>query len=218
MNEWYDEESEGYERLFQQIGPEWANEHAQQLFEENARLFTAQRLKSYYVQHPEVARPAVSTVEYAKTLMPGFPAAAFVFAATSVELTWKTAILKPLVSGVVHVETLAEEIVDRAVPKTGGLAQLEKFLSAILKEISTIDLTTYKRSNTKELLRLEINKIAQARNVVLHTGHGVDSATAKHAIEVAESMLLELFPKLIDSLGLKLDGTCTVHDTGIPSY
>ena len=63
MNEWFDEESEGCEQLYQEIGPEWANDHAQQLFEENSRLFTAQRLKSYYVEHPDVAAPAVSTVE-----------------------------------------------------------------------------------------------------------------------------------------------------------
>jgi len=48
----------------------------------------------------------VSAVQYARTLLPSFESAALVFAAVSIEITWKSAVLKPLVAGVVHIEAL----------------------------------------------------------------------------------------------------------------
>jgi len=214
-DEWDARQDAAYEQLYQEIGPEWARDHAQELFEENydeaTRQFTEQRLKSYYLAHPQIAIAAVSAVEYAKQLFPSFEAASLVFAATSIELTWKSAVLKPLVFGVVHVEALAESIADRSIPKTGGLTQLGGFLSVVLKETASIDFATYKRSGSNELLRTEINRIAQDRNEVLHLAKRLDAEAAKLAIDVAESMLLEFLPKLIKAIGLNIDGMCVIH-------
>lgn len=207
--------------LYEEIGPEWARDHADELFEQSydeaTQRFTEERLKSYYLQKPDVAVPAVTTVEYAKKLLPAYPAAATVFAATSVELTWKGAILKPLVFGLVHVDALASAIVDRTIPRTGGLTQLNSFLSAVLKETAGIDFANYTRKGSSGLLREEINSVTQARNNVLHLGAPSNLKTAEFAIEVAESVLVELYPKLLNSLGLRLDGLHIVHENRISS-
>jgi hypothetical protein len=160
-----------------------------------------------------LANPAISAVQYARTLLPGFPAAALVFAAISVELTWKATILKPLVAGVVHVPALADEIVNRAVPKTGGLKQLGEFLAIVMKETASIDFKTFKRTGSTELLMTEINGVSEARNQVLHQAKGCDGSTAQLAVEVAESLLLELLPKLVKSLGLTIDGIGVIDDS-----
>ena len=95
------------------------------------------------IPHPRHALPLLAArPEYAKTLLATHPAASLVFAATSAELTWKSAILRPLVFGIVHVEPLANLIVERAVPKQGGLTNLYALHSAILKEVAGIDLST----------------------------------------------------------------------------
>jgi len=205
-------EQEGYERFFEEIGPEWVREHSQEVYDDATRRFTEQRLKAYYVENPLLANPAISAVDYARTLMPAYPAAALVFAGTSVELTWKSAILIPLVSGVVHVPALADEIVNRAVPKTGGLKQLGEFLAVVLQETAAIDFKTYKRSGSSELLTSEMKRVAEERNKVLHQAIGCDASTAQFAIVVADSLLLELLPKLVKSLGLTIDGMGLVHD------
>ncbi|HWA95098.1 MAG TPA: hypothetical protein VG844_10905 [Terracidiphilus sp.] len=205
-------EDEGYQRLYEEMGPQWVDEHSQEIFDEATKRFTEQRLKAFYLANPMLANPSISAVDYARPLLPQFPAAALVFAGTSVELTWKSAILKPLVAGVVHLPALADEIVNRAVPKTGGLKQLGEFLAIVLRETATIDFKTYKRSGSAELLTTEINKITETRNQVLHQAIGCDARTAQFAIEVADSMLLELLPKLLNSLRLKMDGMGMVRD------
>jgi hypothetical protein len=93
-------EEEGYQRFFEEIEPQWAQEHSEDLFDDATRRFTEQRLKAHYLEHPILTIHAVSAVQYARTLMPAHPAAALVFAGTSLELTWKTTILIPLVAGV----------------------------------------------------------------------------------------------------------------------
>lgn len=208
-------EDEGYHQLYEEVGPQWLAEHEKEVFDDATRRFTESRLKAYYITNPLVANPAISAVDYARTLLPTFPAAALVFAGTSVELTWKTAILKPLVAGVVHVPTLADEIVSRAVPKTGGLTQLGEFLAIVMRETAGIDFKTHKRSGSSELLTTEMKRVAEERNKILHQGIGCDARTAQFAIAVADSVLLELLPKLLASLGLTMDGMGMVHD-GVP--
>jgi hypothetical protein len=205
-------EDEGYQQMFEEVGPQWLAEHSQEVFDDATKRFTEQRLKAFYLANPMLANPAISAVEFARKLLPTFPAAALVFAGTSVELTWKTAILKPLVAGVVHVPALANEIVNRAVPKTGGLTQLGEFLAIVLRETAAIDFKMYKRSRSSELLTSEMNRVAEERNKVLHQAIGCDAPTAQFAIEVADSLLLELLPKLVKSLGLTIDGMGLVHD------
>jgi len=208
-------EDEGYQQMFEEVGPQWLAEHSQEVFDETTKRFTEQRLKAFYLANPTLANPAISAVDYARTLLPSFPAAALVFAGTSVELTWKSAILKPLVAGVVHVPALADEIVNRAVPKTGGLTQLGEFLAVVLRETAAIDFKIFKRSGSSELLASEMKRVAEERNKVLHQGIGCDAPTAQFSIEVADSLLLELLPKLIKSLGLTIDGMGIVDD-GVP--
>jgi hypothetical protein len=205
-------EEEGYQQLYEEVGPRWMADHSQELFDEATKRFAEQRLKAYFLANPMLAAPAINAVEYARTLLPAFPAAALVFAATSVELTWKTAILKPLVAGVVHVPALADEIVNRAVPKTGGLKQLGEFLAIVMQETAAIDFKTFKRAGSYELLTTEINRVTETRNQVLHQAKGCDTLTAQFAAEVAESLLLELLPKLVNSLGLAMDGIGIIED------
>ena len=57
--------------------------------------------------------------------------------------------------------------------------------------------------------------IAEERNKILPQGIGCDAPTAQFAIEVADGLLLELLPKLVNSLGLTIDGMGMVYD-GVP--
>jgi hypothetical protein len=215
-DEWDAMQDDAYDHLYEEIGPEWARDHAQELFEENydeaIQHFTKARLKSYYLAHPQVATPAVSAVQYARTLLPSFESAALVFAAVSIEITWKSAVLKPLVAGVVHIEALAEEIVEKAIPRTGGLGRLGAFLSMVLKETASLDFSTHKRPGSGDLLLNEINCIARARNDVLHEGKGCRAGMAQMAIDVADYMLLSFLPLLIKAIDLRIDGMCLIHD------
>src|SRR5271163_4147835 len=107
----YDAEMEAAAELhYDEVGKEWARDHAEELakefFEDNYKdavnQFTSERLQSYYLKHPELASAAINALQYAQLLRPSFHRAALVFAATSMELTVKNVLLKPIISGLVH--------------------------------------------------------------------------------------------------------------------
>ncbi len=204
------------QEFYNEIGPAWVQDHAEELYEVHydlvTRDFTQARLKSYYLLHPDVAVPAARAVEYAKSIPPQFATAGFVFAATSVELTWKACIARPLVSGIVLFEALAQSIVEKAVPKYTGPPGLGALLSAVLRETAAIDLTTYKITGSRLLLRDEINDISGKRNEALHQGKAFDWHAAAFAIEVADRLLQEFLPKLLSTIGLSVDRAFIIHE------
>ncbi len=60
-----------------------------------------------WVRDNALAVPALEGLIYARTLMPTHPRAVLVFGATSTELVIKNVLLRPLISGSVHIEDLA---------------------------------------------------------------------------------------------------------------
>ncbi len=109
------EQEAAAEEYHEKIGRAWARDNAAELakeffednYEEAVRVFTTERLQSYYVQHPELAVPALNTLGYAQSLMPTYPQAALVFAVSATEIIVKDVFLRPIVSGLVHSEDLA---------------------------------------------------------------------------------------------------------------
>jgi hypothetical protein len=71
---------EGWDRLYNELGPQYLQEHGYDLYDEHAKQaiheFQADRLKSYFLNHTNVAQPAFETLDYARRLLPDHPRAA----------------------------------------------------------------------------------------------------------------------------------------------
>jgi len=89
MSERWEYEEEAAEeafhgRLYNELGPQWAEDHAfgpyEDHYKEAIKEFTAERLKSYYVAHPNLAEAALNSLMYADSLMASHPKGALVFA------------------------------------------------------------------------------------------------------------------------------------------
>lgn len=206
----------GLQELYNALGPQWVADHAQELYEEHydqaTREFSEGRLKSYYLGNPQVALPALLALAHAKTLQPHSATAALVFAAVSAELTLKSAVLKPLVSGIVLIEALAQPITKSAIPKRGALPPLAAML---LREAAGIDLTKFTRTGSQVPLMTEILRVFDLRNAALHEGRKLDDQAASQAVEVAQSLLQELLPQVLAALRLHLDQSFVVRDAPI---
>src|SRR4051812_27210473 len=65
-------QDEFYDRLYKEFGPQWVDEHADELYRQHyddaVREFTTERLQSYYVMHPDLAQPAFRALAYAPRL------------------------------------------------------------------------------------------------------------------------------------------------------
>ncbi len=82
----YDPEDAAREAYETEMAEYFDHELYEEHYEEAIKEFTAERLQSYYVANPRLAKPARDSLVYAKSLMPAYPKAALVFAATAVEL------------------------------------------------------------------------------------------------------------------------------------
>ena len=206
-----------YDYYYNEVGPQWARDHARELaqeyYEENyeqaVKEFTSERLQSYYVANPNLAVPAIEALRCAHSLMPSFPQAALVFAVTATELAVKTALLKPIVFGLVHAEGLASFITDLATQHT-GVDRFQILLTKTLAECGGVELETFKRANSAKTLWREIDEVQRARNAVIHRGEMANKTKADLAISVAGTLLTEIFPQVLAKLGLHLDDSTTV--------
>jgi hypothetical protein len=201
------------EELYKELGPEWARDHAEELLQEHyddaVSLFTSERLQSYYLKHPSLAIPAHEALLYARALTPAFHRAALIFGVTSMELTVKNVLLKPIIAGLVHNEDLASFIADLTT-KQQGMDRFQSLLIGILSQFGGVELRTFKRPASTETLWQEMGEIQTARNDVIHRGETATVDIATLSILVAETLLNEIFPKILAKIGLHLHSPLTV--------
>ena len=67
--------------------------------------FTVERLQSYYLQYPDIAKPAFKALTAARQLISHHPTASFIFSTISIEVGIKVTLLKPVVYCLVHSES-----------------------------------------------------------------------------------------------------------------
>jgi hypothetical protein len=109
-----------YEKLYNEFGPEWAEEHLVELNTQAIEAFTNDRLQSYYLNHPDMAESALGMVNDMAALAKEHPVAAVLFAASVVEITIKQLLVKPRLNGLVHNETVAELVMELTPREVGS--------------------------------------------------------------------------------------------------
>ena len=187
---------EAYENMSRELYPE----HKEQAIAE----FTRERLRSYYVAHPDVLVPAVRTFKEAKALLAeGHNSAAFVFAASATELFLKVSLLRPVVYGLVHSEALAELVVTSALSQT-GFKRYEQLLAKLFSELAGIDLKLLRRKSSAKPLLAEASEIQDVRNVVVHRGEEATSEQAALATDVATEVFNQVIAEVLRQLGLSV--------------
>lgn len=211
----WEAEQEGAEELHndslrEQFMPELYEEFARDvrsgkddLYGEIIEQFTSERLQSFYLANPAVAERSLRALEEARGLSTEHPSAALVFAAISIEVGLKTALLKPILHGLVHID-FAAALITRLVPSQQN-DEFNKVLFGILKEVGGVDLHSFIKPGWTRPLWEEILSIRTQRNRVLHVAEEVSPTEAQHAVEIASAVIEDLFPRVIDTLGLKTD-------------
>jgi hypothetical protein len=195
-------------------GPDWSDEidfevYQQQISDDAVRQFTGERLQSYYLANPKLGEPALDALSYAQTLLPKHPLAALVFATTAMELAIKVVLIRPIVSGLVLTEGLAEFITDLTTQHT-GMDRFQDLLTEILARFGGVDLKTYTRPNSKRTLWQEIAEVQKARNGVIHRGEKVKGSMGHLAVAVGATLLRKIFPIILGNLKLHLHAPITV--------
>jgi hypothetical protein len=205
------EEEATQEGLREQFMPELYEEFARDvlsgkddLYGEIIEQFTSERLQSFYLANPAIADRALWALQEARALEAQHPSAALVFAAIAIEVGLKTTLLKPILHGLVNLDSAAALIAGLVHDQHNE--NFKRVLFGILKEVGGVDLLAFKRPGCNQPIWEEILNTRTQRNGVMHGGGQVPRAGAEHAIQIASTVLEELFPQVIAALGLKTDG------------
>ena len=183
-------------------------EHKKEAIEE----FTDERLQSYYLNHKLLAKPAVHALSEARNLIGTNETASFIFATIAMEVGLKTTLLKPIVYGLVHDDSVAVLITDLTVSHT-GMDKYRKLLLQVLRDHGGVDLDNFKRSGANKMLWEEIKNIQKIRNSIMHRGEAASKEEATLALRVASEILETMFPAVATKMGLHLhDGFRICND------
>jgi hypothetical protein len=187
---------EAYERLSSELYPG----HAKQAIRE----FVSGRLKSYYLDHPEVVRPGFDMQAEAKALLNDkHYSASLVFAASAAEQFLRVALLRPVVFGLVHLEPLADLVVEAALTQP-GYVRYTKLLSGLFLELTHQDIATMVRPGKTIPLLNEASTLQTRRNEVVHRAEVITEAEAVSAIAVSAGVYLHILTQALDALDLQV--------------
>lgn len=174
-------------------------EHKEQAIDE----FVTERLRSYYLANPDVMAPALQMYKEGRELEQVSSSAAVVFYVSATDVAMKSALLRPVVHGLVHSESLAGLVADLTVKQT-GLDRFRNLLFGVLEEYGEIDLANFRIEGHKAKLWDEMRRVQEARNALVHRGRYPSSEEIDLAKEVATIIIGNFLVNVVQSLGLRL--------------
>jgi len=200
------EREEAYDEFVSSLAEELYEEHRDQAIDE----FVTERLQSYYHSNPLIATKAVNFLNLSAERTSSDPTASLLYSAISTEVILKSVILKPIVSGLVHSESVAELISTLLVKQT-GIDRFKELIFRILEDNISLPggAAGYCRENSNVSLWKEREKIQALRNNVAHQANTCSEHDAELSYQVAMAFL-GLTEKLINSLGFHFDKDCKI--------
>lgn len=170
--------------------------------------FTFDCLRAYYLKNPSLAVDAFAIYDEASKAFDVSPSAGLVLFTTAIEVCLKVALLKPVVYGLVHNESMAG-IVSDLVVRHNGWDRFRDLISRVVTQYGGIDFDNYRIPGHPVTIWQDIDRIQKARNKVMHQGRQADKEVAALAMEVACHVLGIFLSKILNSFSLSVaaDGT-----------
>jgi hypothetical protein len=194
----YDENDAAMDEFYDQISHELYPDHRDQAISE----FTQERLKSFYIKSPLVMRMAVASLQQGKSLLSdNYFAPSLVSFMSAIELLLKATLLRPVVYGLVHHESLAEIIVKHALGQS-GFDRYEDLLSDLFLSLANMDIKNVKRENSNKTLLAECKCLQKIRNDIIHKGETCQQDDAELALSVSVAVFEKIVMPMLYSLGL----------------
>jgi hypothetical protein len=195
------EQEAAYAEFASSLAEELYEEHRDQAIEE----FVTERLQSYYLSNPLIATKAVNFLFLSAERISSDPTASLLYSAISTEVILKAVILKPIVSGLVHSESVAE-LISTLLTKQTGIDRFKELIFRILEE--NINLPNgaagYCRQGSKASLWKERETVQNLRNNIAHQANTCSEQEAELSYQVALTFY-ELTRTLIGNLGFYFD-------------
>ncbi len=171
--------------------------------------FTEERLTSFYFEHPNILKESYEIFNESIMVMKHSPSASLLLSCSSIEVSIKVGILKPIIYGFVHSEMAAEIIADTAIKQT-GLDRFRDLLAKLINDVASFDIKSFKRNGSAKSFWNERSEIQIIRNNIAHKAVKCTAEEAQFSIDVASALFQELIPKILSALNLETNSQCEV--------
>jgi len=188
-------QEEYYDKLYQ--------EEFENISSEAIEYFKEARMSSYFDGYEDPTISAKIAIARSNKLLKEDLTASYLFAAVSIELMIKKAVIRPIVHGLIHNESFAKLVSDRIVA-SGSHTRQKTILWPLFKDFMDFDFKEDKRPDSTTKLWNEIVQISEKRNSIVHKGIEIDSEEeVAKVIEIALFIMNELLPKMLTTLGIR---------------
>ncbi|MBL8208571.1 MAG: hypothetical protein JNM09_30350, partial [Blastocatellia bacterium] len=128
-----------------------------------------ERLEAFYLRKADIVlAPLHLLIEARELYQLNRYSASQVFAGAALEVTFKDVLLKPIVSGMIHNDTVAEIIIDIFSSHIREIDKFKGLLINVIKEVSGINISEYKLENSKQTIWEQATEARKQRNALLH--------------------------------------------------
>ena len=186
------EEDAARDEFYDRITAEVLADHRDIIISE----FVEDRLAAYFDARPEIEKSAEKPLSTAKMLLTVNPSASLVFSMTSVEISMRDLLLKPIVAGLVHNPDIADVVADLVDAKNKKTITLLDF---VFTEIGLPSIRNQTLCGDR-LLWSERRELQEMRNGIVHRGDDVEQEHAQRGLNLAKHFIRKLYPAIRDHL------------------
>ena len=200
--DYYEAQQEAaHEEFLDALSEELYDEHKDRAISE----FVEKRLKSYYSKNTDIAINVIGYIKKSKALLDAEPTSSLMYSSIAAEVILKSLLLKPVVFGLVHTESLAELVSSMLIKQT-GIDRFKKLVFEILENHIEFEdgFENYIRDGSKVNLWVERKTIQDLRNKIMHQAIFCNKSEAKlsYLITITFFYLTKL---LIENVGFKIE-------------
>lgn len=198
-----------YEAQQQNAHDEFLDALSEELYDEHKdraiNEFVDKRLKSYYLKNKDIAIDVISFIKKSKDLLETEPTSSLMYSSIATEVILKSLLLKPIVFGLVHTESLADLVSSMLIKQT-GIDRFKKLVFEILENHIDFEngFENFIRKGSKVNLWLERKNVHEIRNRIMHQAIfcSKDEAELSYSIAITYFYLTKL---LIENVGFKIE-------------
>ena len=196
------------EAFIDALANELYEEHRDQAIEE----FVGSRMRSYYETHRTIPVGPLLFLRKAKELVESEPTASLLLSCAATEVVLKDVLVKPVVFGLVHTDSLAELIASHLVRQSG----IDRFKEIVFQILDHhIDFgegfSKYKRPGSTKALWIERGDIQGVRNGVVHRAEFCGEESAQRSLEIGAAFF-SLTKTLVEGFGFRIDTDGQISD------
>ncbi len=190
-----------HEEFLDALSEELYDEHKDRAISE----FVDKRLKSYYSKNTDIAINVIGYIKKSKALLDTEPTSSLMYSSIATEVILKSLLLKPVVFGLVHTESLAELVSNMLIKQT-GIDRFKKLVFEILETHIEFEdgFENYIRDGSQLNLWVERKAIQDLRNKIMHQAIFCNKTEAKLSYSVTVTFFY-LTKLLIENVGFKIE-------------